>query len=289
MTLLGRFLGLLNFKLDVGGLKTRVVLALGDVIVPRRRRHNFYHHDIPVTVPKGNLLRLWNYAPYNIQRTYHESALWGYVKDHVRDRGRFIDIGANIGGYLYEAMMLNLDVIGFEPHPELGPVLASNPEMFGQVHPVALADAEGVLPFHLSDANPGGSSLVDSDAGWEASGYTRTVQVHVTTFDHFLADRMREWDQVDMVKIDVEGAEEAVIRGMEKSLQSGKIQAVWCEVRGPESDRNPGSAERVTQLMEGHGYHAYLYDRMAEEPFVPFTSHSPQPQYFDVLYVRNQP
>lgn len=289
MNRLARFLGKLPFSLDVGGRKTRLVLALGDRLIPAHRRSHFFHHDIEIRLPEHHLLRLWNYAPDNINRTYEGSPLWRFVSAHTPDKAVFIDIGANIGGYLYEAMLLDLESIGFEPNPELGPQLAAHPEMFGEVHTVALSDRQGALPFHISDANPGGSSLVTSSKGWEASGYDRTVEVPVTTFDAFFADRLPNWDAVHMVKIDVEGAEECVVRGMAQSLATGKIQAVWCEVRGPGSDRNPNSAAAVTSLMAQHGYNAYHYRPLEPTEFVPFDPDQDQPQFFDLLYVRSLP
>ena len=289
MNRLARFLGKLPFSLDVGGRKTRLVLALGDLLVPDRRRHHFFHQGMEVRLPENHLLRLWNYAPENINRTYHNSPLWRYILAHVPQNAVFIDIGANIGGYLCASTKRGLESVGFEPNPELGPQLAAHPDLFGEVHTVALSDNEGTLPFHISNANPGGSSLVSSNKGWKASGYDRTVEVPVTTFDAFFADRLPKWDAVHIVKIDVEGAEEAVVRGMVESLASGKINAVWCEVRGPGSDRNPNSSLAVTDLMAENGYTAYHYRPFESPEFVPFDSHQDQPQFFDLIYVRSLP
>ena len=287
MSTLAKILGALPFSLDVGGRKTRWVLRLGDAMMSSARRRNFKLLGKPVELPEKHLLRLWNYAGTNIDRTYRSSDLWRYVLAHVREDGRFIDIGANIGGYLKLANERGMTTLGVEANPELGPVLERNRQVFGEVHSVALGDAEGVEPFHISDSNPGGSSLVKSDKGWKSSGYDRTVDVQVTTLDHLLQTKLPDWDVVDLVKIDVEGAEESVVRGMQKSLSTGKIRAIWCEVRGPESDRNPNSALAVNCLLTGHGYQAFCFDSSSTPPFRPFEPSAVLPQYFDLLFVQS--
>ena len=61
MNRLARFLGKLPFSLDAGGA-TRLVLALGDRLVPAHRRSHFFHHNIEIRLPEHHLLRLWNRA-----------------------------------------------------------------------------------------------------------------------------------------------------------------------------------------------------------------------------------
>ena len=126
---------------------------------------------------------------------------------------------------------------------------------------------------------------MDSNKGWESSGYNRTVEVPVTTLDAMLQGRLDGWKKIHLVKIDVEGGEEAVIRGMEECLSSGKIEAIWCEVRGPDSDRNPNSALAVNELLSNHGYRAFCYNPLLASPLSPFDPNARLPQYFDLLFV----
>lgn len=57
--------------------------------------------------------------------------------------------------------------------------------------------------------------------------------------------------RVDLLKIDVEGAEEAVLKGMSEE-QWDNTQAVWCEVHD-----SGGTRARVTKLLESHGFEVY--------------------------------
>lgn len=285
MNVLAQFFGCLAFSLDVGGRKTKWVLKVGDTLISRRKQQAFRLGKKPMHLPPRHLLRLWNYAPININRTYRSSALWQYVATCLPKDARFIDIASNIGGYLKLANERGMRTLGVEANPELGPVLEKNKAVFGEVRPVALGASVGVLPFHISDLNPGGSSLVESNKGWENSGYSRTVEVPVTTLDKMLQGQLDGWKKIHLVKIGVEGGEEAVIRGMEKCLCSGKIEAIWCEVRGPESDRNPNSALAVNELLSNHGYRAFCYDALSASSLSPFDPNTRSPQYFDLLFV----
>ena len=289
MKFLATLLGVLPFSLDVGGQKTRWVLSLGDAFTPQRLRGRFWLNGQDVEVPAKHLLRLWHYAPRNIERTYRQSALWKYISTYVPEDARYVDVGANIGGYLHLAKMRGMTTVGVEANPELGPELGSNEAAFGQVHTLALSDAEGSMPFHISDVNPGGSSLVPSSKGWKESGYDRTVEVEVTTFDRLFSEWRARGEVMHVVKIDVEGAEEAVVRGMAQSLSEGQIKAIWCEVRGPGSDRNPNSARAVSEFLESHGYRPFVFEPNAARPFEPFDLQSPCPQFFDLLFVRSLP
>jgi hypothetical protein len=57
---------------------------------------------------------------------------------------------------------------------------------------------------------------------------------------------------IDLLKIDVEGHEAAVVRGASGLLEEGLIKSIWCEVRGPSSDRNPNSWECADKCVNGH-------------------------------------
>jgi hypothetical protein len=63
-------------------------------------------------------------------------------------------------------------------------------------------------------------------AGGELSA-DHTIPVRVDTFDNWFASS--GLDHVDLIKIDVEGAEARVVAGMRHSLASGAIAAIICE------------------------------------------------------------
>ena len=70
-----------------------------------------------------------------------------------------------------------------------------------------VADKNGHAKFYRDPNNPCRHSLTPNS-------YEDMVTVEVTTLDNFFAEQTR----VDLIKIDIEGAEPAVLRGMKKSL-----------------------------------------------------------------------
>lgn len=130
-----------------------------------------------------------------------------------------VDIGANIG--LYSILAGNRvgsegHVFAFEPEPRNMAFLKKNISanaLTTTVEPVqaALADREGESVLHLHRTNKGRHSLVDyqeTDA---------SITVRTTTLDSFF--RAHKIDRVDIIKIDVEGAEGFVLDGMRETLR----------------------------------------------------------------------
>jgi FkbM family methyltransferase len=177
-------------------------------------------------------------------------------------------------------------VVNIEPHPEIGGYLASNQEVFGDHLGIGLSDDRGSLNFFISELNPEGHSLVESSLAWGDSGYARKISVQVDSFDQVFENDINNLRVFHLVKVDVEGHEEAVVTGMKNALEKGLVKNLWCEVRGPGSDRNPSSYMGVCQAMTEHGYEPYLYCRGKIKPFDPDSDNIPQ--YFDLLFMRDE-
>ncbi len=86
----------------------------------------------------------------------------------------------------------------------------------------AVADQPGQLELH-SDAAGSGLASLYLRAETYLSEPTRSESVPVTTVDRELAER--GIDRVDFMKIDVEGAELAVLRGADQALRANAIRA----------------------------------------------------------------
>src|SRR6266853_1024400 len=57
----------------------------------------------------------------------------------------------------------------------------------------------------------------------------RTIPVRTETFDHWLAASGVE--HVDLMKVDAEGAEDHVVRGMSGALQARRVHRIVCETQ----------------------------------------------------------
>ncbi len=123
-----------------------------------------------------------------------------------------LDIGANIGlgSFFMKSLYPAARVIGFEPSRAEGEVLARNYAAWSACEwlPVAVGDQDGVnLRFAVHPDKTGGQHLATED---EADGWNY-VTVPVRRIDA-LVDEGR-FPLPDLVKIDVEGAEVAVLTG----------------------------------------------------------------------------
>jgi FkbM family methyltransferase len=172
-------------------------------------------------VPGAGQVHFWSLGD-----DYITSRLWwlgiaGYEPETVAPYLRFvadaavvIDIGAYTGYYSLLAAAKNRSarVFAFEPHPgvaaRLGHNLDLNPSLTVTVIPSAVGAQRGVASFYLGGPGlPLSSSLAPA---WKT--LDRAIPVTVTDLDSFVA----EWglEKVDVIKVDVESVEDAVIRGM---------------------------------------------------------------------------
>jgi len=186
-----------------------------------------------------------------------------------------VDAGANWGYFtLVAAAAVGAAgrVIALEPDSRMRDALEENVELngFAQVATLAVAAAaqEGrgrLAGYADSSANRGVSRLVDANVPGPV------FDVRCATIDGLTADAPR----VDLLKIDVEGAEYDVLRGMRDGLASSRYGAIVLELH-PELLRARG-VEPVTciDLLRDAGYEGWTIDvsprtyRRARDPRVP--------------------
>lgn len=131
--------------------------------------------------------------------------------------GTFIDVGANIGSGTLAASGRAGRIVAIEPNPHTARVLRRNLAHNG-VHNAAVFEGAcsndtGETELYLPPrANSGRASLPRANAGTATA-----VPVPCSRLDDIALEFRLE--RVDLVKIDVEGAELAVLRGMAYILQ----------------------------------------------------------------------
>jgi len=138
-----------------------------------------------------------------------------------------IDIGAHVGYYtLLAAKQVGPTgkVYAFEPDPDNHATLLKNIELNGYSNIVAVrkavSDRLGHAQLYLSATVSGNNSMYHHGLAERGS-----VSVETTTVDSMLEEL--EWPHVDLVKIDVEGAEVAVLEGMTALLgRSAKLNLI---------------------------------------------------------------
>ena len=172
----------------------------------------------------------------------------------------FLDIGSSLGWFALNAAKLvgpSGRVVAFEPDPQSFQCVRRSAKLndFHQlhVHNLAISDSPGNLTFYR-DPHGLRSSLVDS-------GYREQLSVEVSSLDALANAQKLDISTVVLVKIDVEGAEVAAVRGMLRALEDWRLPTVWCEVRGPNgSSRAPNTLSAVRAELEPLGYRAFKFD-----------------------------
>jgi FkbM family methyltransferase len=169
----------------------------------------------------------------------YEPKTTAYLHQYLRPGGVFADVGANHGYFTILAAGLVGErglVFAFEPNPPVYERLDTHVHLNGFDHRVvlvreALWDSSGEETFFVSQwsENSGISTLTPGRSNLADGGLSpaRTIRVRTETFDHWLSKNGIE--HVDLVKIDAEGAEAHVVRGMSDALRAGRIDAVVCE------------------------------------------------------------
>jgi FkbM family methyltransferase len=181
---------------------------------------------------------------------HYEPATARCLRARLSEGSVFVDVGANHGYFTVMAASMvgpRGRVFAFEPNPAVVAQLERHLALNGlagrvTILPLALSDqpaARVPLFVSLAPENSGLSSLApwpESIARGELS-LGHAVDVAADTFDNWW--RAAGSPGIDLVKIDVEGAEARVARGMAQALASGRIRAIICEtVPGSEFDRD---------------------------------------------------
>lgn len=163
------------------------------------------------------------------------------------------DIGANVGTYtlpLSDAVADGGRVIAFEPLPTCFAALQQRCAGRSNVHPlqVALGDRGGSARLSVN-----GDELSTTSSLFVAPGAT-TIEVPIATGDTLVAEG--EVPAPHVIKIDVEGFEEEVLRGIEHLLDRPECRAVLCEVHFKILDERGErhAPSRIVQRLRRHGF-----------------------------------
>lgn len=163
-----------------------------------------------------------------------------------------IDVGGNLGLYVHHLRKLCKSVIVFEPIPALQSHLKKQyPDV--RVEGVALSDAPGQTQLRMPVGNFSWATIAltnNLELADPGAGLT-SIEVMVRTLDSY------NFENVGIMKIDVEGNEESVLRGASRLLSREKPNVI-VEV---EERHNSGSVQRVSEFLAKLGYDGfYFYD-----------------------------
>jgi FkbM family methyltransferase len=140
----------------------------------------------------------------------------------------------------------NVTIVALEPNPDQAAVIREKyPEM--EVHELAASDAKGSAPFMVYEGDAGAVGSSSLDLNWKSDLPGRQIVVETDRLDNLVGD-----EEIDIMKIDVEGHAMQVIEGLGDKLKKVKVFHV-------ETDHVNNTNVKMKAFMMGHGY------RLADE------------------------
>jgi FkbM family methyltransferase len=174
-----------------------------------------------------------------------EPELW-LVPRLLGEGGLAIDIGANAGIWSLQFARFTKRVHAFEPNPICLRQLARVLPPRVTVHGYALSDHIGTAALRFDPDNTGVGTIEQANQLRDNPGikHLDLIEVKVTRLDTF------DFAGVGLIKIDVEGHEESVLRGAQKIIQRDR-PTVIVEI---EERHNPGGLGRIRALFADMNY-----------------------------------
>lgn len=172
------------------------------------------------------------------------------------EEGVIFDVGANVGNWAAFALTVNprLNLHCFEPGRATYAKLAQREwSSTVRLNNLGLGDIEGTLELHVVDEESGLSSVYVRH-GVDSTRFSRIESVTITTIDEYC--EKNAINQIDLLKVDVEGHEYAVFRGMNKILTKGIVRAIQFEYGGCNLDAKVSLGD-IWVLLESHGFRLF--------------------------------
>jgi len=178
-----------------------------------------------------------------------------------------LDVGANIGFMSAAAACSHADieVIAYEPHPELFRRLLRNRDRWVAERPglknrirlveAAVSEHPGTATLHIPDNFAGNQGIASLVGGNDVSG-TTALTVATAAIDDIVDQEGRD---IGLLKIDIEGHELAAFRGAARALRHGKIRNIVFE-------DHQGIASNAARFLASHGYELYFLSKLPWRP-----------------------
>jgi FkbM family methyltransferase len=243
----------------------RLRSALRPALAPvrrRRRSHTPLPGPAPASLPADAVEldtaigTLWfdsadeQLTPWIRSQGVWEADVMKLLARFLRPGSLFVDVGANVGFHAVFAAKLGARVVAVEPVPWTLELLRANVWRHGadvEVVEAAASDARGTVRIEVDDAHRSGARI-------GAEG----LEVRVAPLDELVPE-----GAVDVLKVDVEGAEPRVLRGAAAILARSPVLAAVVEFRD-EPHVGGESPEEVLAFYESLGFELCLLRRNGE-------------------------
>ena len=183
-------------------------------------------------------------------------------KELIRNRAPVIfDVGANIGGItkIYRNLFPHALIHCFEPFPPIYQTLKKNMEEDALIfcHELALSDESGSAFLNVN-LRPDTNSLLATDkkgALFFGEGKLDTIsqiKVNTTTIDTFCIET--DIPHIDILKLDVQGAEYLTLMGARNMLKNHRISLIFTELILSPTYQGQRKIHEYLSLLDSFGY-----------------------------------
>lgn len=207
--------------------------------------------------------KLANRLGYQIRRREEGVSFDDAFSEQIRlagpDARTVLEVGAADGrdSAAYAQALPKARVIVFEPLPTSFAKIEEHARANDRIVPVnaAVADKVGTAQFHVAKWEDASSLLPTTKTGTSYDEYhalDKVIEVPVTTLDSKCAELGVE--QVDLLKMDAQGAELMILAGAADLLARRAIKLVYAEVHFSESYAGSGFYHDVAAALYAHGF-----------------------------------
>jgi FkbM family methyltransferase len=177
-----------------------------------------------------------------------EPGTTAFFKNNIHSGQKVIDIGANIGYYtlLFSGLVGEEGhVYAFEPEAESIKLLKKNLEINSiknvTIIEKAVSNEDTTLPLYLSKINRGNHQIFNSGEGRES------IDVKSTTIDSYFENSK---DEIDWIKMDIEGAEYNALHGMKKLFKQNPSLKLITEMNASGLKEAGTSVEKYVNALK---------------------------------------
>lgn len=232
----------------------------------------------------GNRYQLvWisEYVGRKIALKFWENSETDFFRKNIHEGNVCLDIGANVGYYTHlfaEIVKPQGTVIAVEPLERNASLIKlnasiNNTEEIIRIFQVAISDTDHQEVDFSNTMDSAFSFVVNAEGSErEGSNHIRPGQV-ITKVKTLTVDRIVEMTgvkQLDVVKIDVEGFEHKVLKGMSNTLSNPEMRPklIMMELLSSHLSYYGSSIQEICGLMESYGYQPNYLDARGElKPF----------------------
>ena len=174
-----------------------------------------------------------------------------------------VDCGSNIGisVLFFKKKYPNGKIIAFEPDPMSYSILNKNVSINGlknvQLYNLALSDKEGECLLYGCSTNSIGQSL---SSDWGLKGYYKdSFPTKVMRLSSFIDE------EVDFLKLDIEGAEQAVLQDLHKNNKLLLIKQFTIEVHEIDAIANENNMQGVVEILDQYPFQYSIFEHPISE------------------------